>query len=101
MELPILSGARKLPEFLQTEASECGLTCLAMVASFHGHHVQLPELRHRFPTSLKGSTLSQICEIAEGMRLMPRALPAAILLACIGPRIPRDPFSDVVSMDNR
>ena len=28
---------RKVPVVLQSEAPECGIACLAMVASFHGH----------------------------------------------------------------
>ena len=30
-------GARRVPVILQTEAAECGLACLAMVAAAHGH----------------------------------------------------------------
>ncbi|MFZ6687001.1 cysteine peptidase family C39 domain-containing protein [Undibacterium sp. SXout11W] len=29
----------KLTIILQTESSECGLACLAMIASHDGHHV--------------------------------------------------------------
>ena len=36
---------------LQSEAAECGLASLAMVASAHGLHIGLPELRRRFPLS--------------------------------------------------
>ena len=32
-----LGFGRKLPLVLQTEAAECGLACLAMVASYHGY----------------------------------------------------------------
>ncbi len=28
---------RRLPLVLQTEATECGLACLAMIAGYHGH----------------------------------------------------------------
>jgi len=40
----------------QTEASECGLTCLAMVANHHGQQVNLATLRRRHPGLLKGAT---------------------------------------------
>lgn len=33
-------GAR-LPIILQTEATECGLSCLAMIANFHGYKTDL------------------------------------------------------------
>ena len=48
---------RRLPVILQTEATECGLACLAMVASFHGHRIDLNTLRRRHPVSLNGVTL--------------------------------------------
>ncbi|PJJ95935.1 hypothetical protein CO615_10995 [Lysobacteraceae bacterium NML75-0749] len=44
---------------LQSEAAECGLASLAMVASAHGLEVSLPELRQRFPLSLKGAKLNR------------------------------------------
>ena len=40
---------------LQSQAAECSLACLAMVASAHGHQVSLQELRQRFSLSLKGA----------------------------------------------
>ena len=38
-------GADRVPLILQTEAAECGLACLAMVASAHGHRTDLATLR--------------------------------------------------------
>jgi len=55
---------RSLPMMLQTEAAECGLACLAMIAGFHGHDVDLAGLRRRFSTSLKGATLAQLMGVA-------------------------------------
>ena len=46
-----------LPVIQQTEAAECGLACLAMISSYHGHRVDLNTLRRRYPVSLKGVTL--------------------------------------------
>ena len=65
---------RRLPLILQSEAAECGLTCLAMVAGYHGHRVDLNTLRRRYPVSLKGATLKALIEIADHMRLVGRAL---------------------------
>jgi ATP-binding cassette subfamily B protein RaxB len=56
--------SRRLPMMLQTEAAECGLACLAMIASFHSHDVDLAGLRRRFSTSLKGVTLARVVEMA-------------------------------------
>ena len=64
----------RLPLILQTEASECGLACLAMVAGFHGHVASLAELRNRIPGSLKGCTLAAIADQSEALGLVPRGL---------------------------
>ncbi|PJK12332.1 ABC transporter [Lysobacteraceae bacterium NML07-0707] len=58
----------------QTEAAECGLASLAMVASAHGLEVSLPELRQRFPLSLKGAKLNQLIHIAQALGFKTRAL---------------------------
>jgi ATP-binding cassette subfamily B protein RaxB len=66
-------GLRKrLPLVLQTEAAECGLACLAMVAGFHGHRVDLATLRKRHSVSLKGATLAALIDVAAQAKLMAR-----------------------------
>ena len=65
---------RRLPLYLQTEAAECGLACLAMVASFHGYRVDLNTLRRRFPVSLKGVTLKALMQVAKQLQLSCRPL---------------------------
>lgn len=50
---------------LQSEAAECGLACLPIVASVHGHRETLSELRRRFLLSLVGSSLKSVIAIAE------------------------------------
>src|SRR5438105_3036024 len=69
-------GAQRVPMLLQTEAAECGLASLAMVASFHGLHTDMPTLRQRFQLSLKGATMVDLTRIAGQMQLNPRALRA-------------------------
>ncbi|TFI59164.1 peptidase domain-containing ABC transporter [Sphingomonas parva] len=59
---------------LQSEAAECGLTCIAMVAAHHGHRVNVGGLRRKFPTSMKGATLAQLIDVAAELELAPRAL---------------------------
>lgn len=68
------SGRRVLPVIRQTEATECGLACLAMVASYHGHRTDLNSLRRRHPVSLKGVTLRDLKELATHLGLVCRAL---------------------------
>lgn len=65
---------RALPMMLQTEAAECGLACLAMVASYHGHDINLAGLRRRFSTSLKGATLAQLMTMAAQLGFACRPL---------------------------
>jgi ATP-binding cassette subfamily B protein RaxB len=63
-----------MKSILQTESSECGLACLAMVANHFGHHADLAELRRQFSISLKGATLAQIMRHAMAMQLASRPL---------------------------
>src|SRR5690606_31667713 len=68
------SWRRRLPVIVQTEAAECGLACLAMIAGFHGRRTGLATLRRRHTVSLKGSTLHSLMEIAKRLRLATRAV---------------------------
>jgi len=62
----------KLRLVLQTEAAECGLASLAMVAGFHGYNTDLASLRARHAISLKGATLAQLMKIAGSMGFQSR-----------------------------
>ena len=59
---------------LQSEATECGLACLATIAGHHGLRIDLRDLRRRFPVSLKGVTLAQLMRHAGSLQLATRAL---------------------------
>ncbi|MDQ1215029.1 peptidase domain-containing ABC transporter [Pantoea anthophila] len=69
-----LSFRQKLPVLRQTQAAECGLTCIGMIAGFYGHHIDMVSLRQRFPTSLKGSTLANVMSFAQNLGLGSRAV---------------------------
>ncbi len=71
MEWPWAQTVRPM---LQSEAAECGLTCVAMVAAHHGHRVNVGGLRRRFPSSMKGATISELIGVASELELAPRAL---------------------------
>ncbi len=71
-----LQGLRRTPMLRQAEAAECGLACLAMVAGYHGHKVDLATLRRRFTISLKGATLKVLMKIADDLGFNARALRA-------------------------
>jgi ATP-binding cassette, subfamily B, bacterial CvaB/MchF/RaxB len=63
-----------LPVMQQTEAAECGLACLAMISSYHGHRIDLNTLRRRYPVSLKGVTLRALIQVASQMHFACRSL---------------------------
>ncbi|MEP1230308.1 MAG: peptidase domain-containing ABC transporter [Litorimonas sp.] len=64
----------KLPVILQTEMSECGLACLAMVARYHGHDIDLNVLRQKHLISMTGASLKSIMQIASELELGARPL---------------------------
>ncbi|XOV80818.1 MAG: peptidase domain-containing ABC transporter [Aestuariibacter sp.] len=64
----------QLPVILQTEAAECGLACLAMVAGYHGLDTDLNTLRRKYSISSQGATLKQIIDIAANLGFSNRAL---------------------------
>ena len=72
------AGLHRVPLILQTEAAECGLACLAMVAGAHGLATDLPTLRQRFSLSLKGVTLADLVRMADALQLNSRALRAEL-----------------------
>lgn len=56
----------------QTEQSECGYACLAMVAGYHGRHIDLVSLRRKFAPSMRGATLKSLMLVADQLGLAPR-----------------------------
>lgn len=70
----IVARSRRTPMVHQSEASECGLASIAMVAAHHGHAFDLGTLRRRFSLSLKGATLRQMMSVAEKLSLSARPL---------------------------
>ncbi|MDC8772162.1 peptidase domain-containing ABC transporter [Roseateles albus] len=69
-------GRSRMPLLLQTEAAECGLACLAMIASHHGRQLNLAQMRARFSLSLKGATMADLVRMAADLGLSSRALRA-------------------------
>ena len=66
--------SRELSPVLQSEAAECGLASIAMVARHYGHRINLAGLRQRYPPSVRGSTLEQLMAVASDLELAPRAV---------------------------
>ena len=61
------SPRRKIetPDIRQGEHAECGLAALGILLGHHGVHLSLGELRQRAGSTLLGSTLRQLRQIAE------------------------------------
>jgi len=64
----------RLPMIRQSQATECGLACLGMVANYHGHEIDMITLRRQFATSLKGATLADVIAMAQRLNMSSRAL---------------------------
>jgi ATP-binding cassette subfamily B protein RaxB len=56
----------------QSEAAECGIACLAMLASAHGLMLDLPDLRRRFDISGRGATLAALISQASSLGFVTR-----------------------------
>jgi ATP-binding cassette subfamily B protein RaxB len=67
MKAPEWPWSARLRPILQSEAAECGLASLAMVARYHGHKVNLTGLRQLHPISPKGATLEHLVRIAAAL----------------------------------
>jgi len=69
-----LFSRSSLPVILQTEVTECGLACMAMIARYHGHDIDLNILRRRHLVSMSGTSLGGLMKIAATLDLAPRPL---------------------------
>jgi ATP-binding cassette subfamily B protein RaxB len=76
------SRRRRLPVVLAAEAAECGLACLAMIARYHGHDVDLNGMRQRFALSLSGATLRGLMGITDSLGFQTR--PLRVELSALG-----------------
>lgn len=78
IDLLDFGGKHRVPLIRQSEASECGLACLAMIAGYHGFHADMPTLRRQFGISLRGATLKSLMEMSDRLGLSSRALRADV-----------------------
>ena len=69
-----LNKKARVPVVLQSEAAECGLACLNMIAQFYGDKRDLTVLRQQLCVSLRGATLKDVMHIATSMGFQTRAL---------------------------
>ncbi len=76
------SRRRRLPLVLASEAAECGLACITMVARYHGHDVDLNGLRQRFALSLAGMSLRSLMVLADQLGFSSRPLRVELSALC-------------------
>jgi len=69
---------RTVPLILQSEAPECGIACVAMIASYHGLRTDLSSMRLRLSPSMRGVTLKHIALMADSMKLSARGVQAPL-----------------------
>jgi ATP-binding cassette, subfamily B, bacterial CvaB/MchF/RaxB len=69
-----LGWRNTMPVVLQTEASECGLACIAMLLGYHGTMTDLATLRNRYGSASQGMTLLDVARVAKAEQLTTRAL---------------------------
>jgi ATP-binding cassette, subfamily B, bacterial CvaB/MchF/RaxB len=65
---------RHLPVIRQAETTECGHACLAMIACWFGHDIDLVSLRLHQATSGNGASVHALAQLAERFELRARAL---------------------------
>lgn len=63
-----------VPLILQQERSECGLACVAMIASHYGRTESLQTIRSMAGGASRGSTLKDLIDVAHQLKLIPRPL---------------------------
>ena len=68
------TGRYKTPVIMQNEAGECGLACLAMVASHFGYRTDINHMRRISTVSSRGAALSDLILVADKLNLNSRAV---------------------------
>lgn len=69
----IFASRHSLPMIFQTEASECGLACIAMISTYLGRKMGLGELREIYKVSSAGASVKDLMAATQrvGLRCRP------------------------------
>lgn len=78
IDLISYSGKRSVPLIMQSEVSECGLACLAMISSFYGYKINLSPLRKKVTLDSNGINLKQLMNVANQLHFSSRALQCSL-----------------------
>ncbi len=74
LEHSIFFKKRHLPLVFQTERTDCALSCIVMVANFHGVPLNLTQLKSIYPQYKKGMNLNDIYDILVSAGMNVRVL---------------------------
>ncbi|MFA0480795.1 peptidase domain-containing ABC transporter [Vibrio splendidus] len=74
MDLLTFSGLKQVPVVLQSEVAECGLACISMISSYHGHQVNVASLRKNTHFGSQGVSFKDLIDIAGELSLAGRAV---------------------------
>lgn len=77
-ELLAYSGKRKVPLVLQSEVAECGLACIAMIASYFGRRINLSPLRQHLNLDTQGMNFNQLMGVASDLNFSCRAVQCSL-----------------------
>ncbi|MDA0155937.1 peptidase domain-containing ABC transporter [Vibrio sp. Makdt] len=69
---------KPVPLILQSELSDCGLACLAMISSYYGHKINIQSLKTFSLTDSYGMRLFDVIETAKCVNLSTRALKCSL-----------------------
>ncbi len=72
--IDLFSPRNAMPMIFQTQISECGLACLAMIASHHGKASDIRSLRDNLRMPTNGASVKQLLNAAGKIDLQGRAL---------------------------
>lgn len=67
-----------LPVYRQSEVSECGLACLAMISSYYGNKVNMAEMRAKFNVGINGCTSKMLVDYASYINLSSRVIKVSL-----------------------
>ena len=70
----ILYTKKRVPVVLQSEAAECGIACMTMIAQYYSDKRDLNALRQTVSVSLRGTTLKDVMRIASDLGFQTRAI---------------------------
>lgn len=74
LSVQLFHTTSRVPVILQSEAAECGLACMAMIAQYYSDKRDLNTLRQSISVSLRGTTLKDVMRIASDLGFQTRAV---------------------------